>query len=61
MKTYNHKNKTINIRVDEALAKQIQEYADKKRITISELTRSLLVDFVCDRSYVSCDRELASI
>ena len=61
MKSYNHKNKTINIRIDRDLDNKLQAYSEKKRITISELTRGLLEDYFCDSNYVDNENELASV
>jgi hypothetical protein len=61
MKSYNHKNKTINIRIGKDLDNKLQAYSEEKRITVSELTRSLLEDYFCDSNYVDNENELASV
>lgn len=61
MKSYNHKNKTINVRIDKDLDKRLQAYSNERRITVSDLMRSLLEDYLGDSNFVETENELASV
>jgi len=61
MKAYNHKTKTINIRIDKDLDNKLQHYAESQRVTVSQLTRNLLEDYFCDSTFVSGENGLASV
>jgi predicted transcriptional regulator len=61
MKAYNHKTKTINIRIDKDLDNKLQHYAEAQRVTVSQLTRNLLEEYFCDSTFVSGDKELATV